>query len=238
MMAMSKQMLEQEPGDIEALLPWHVAGTLSARDARRVEEALARDPTLARLHAAIRDEYAATIQLNERLGAPSSRAMKKLFAAIDAEPSQARSVGPGWAARLAGVLAGLSPRMLALSGGLAALLLLLQAGVIGALLFKSDAGRFDLASAQRMSEQWQNEPLTRGIGAQNAPRAIVQFTPDARASDIAALLDAYRATIIESRRGGLFRLQLGDQPISQWQMADLIARLQNEKIVSAVSAAP
>ena len=54
MMAMSKKMLEQEPGEIEMLLPWHAAGTLNARDARRVEEALARDPELARQYAAIR----------------------------------------------------------------------------------------------------------------------------------------------------------------------------------------
>jgi len=48
MMALSKKMLEQEPSEIEMLLPWHAAGTLNARDARRVEEALARDPDLAR----------------------------------------------------------------------------------------------------------------------------------------------------------------------------------------------
>ena len=48
MMAASKKMVEQEPSDIELLLPWHAAGTLNARDARKVEEALARDPELAR----------------------------------------------------------------------------------------------------------------------------------------------------------------------------------------------
>jgi len=35
MMAL-KKMLEQEPGEIEMLMPWHAAGTLNARDARRV----------------------------------------------------------------------------------------------------------------------------------------------------------------------------------------------------------
>ena len=43
MMAMSKIMLEQEPGEIEMLLPFHVAGTLNARDARRVDDALLVD---------------------------------------------------------------------------------------------------------------------------------------------------------------------------------------------------
>src|SRR5215468_6590957 len=87
MMATSKKMLD-EPGEIEMLLPWHAAGTLNARDARRVEEALARDPDLARQYAVIREEYAETIALNESLGAPSVRAMQKLFAAIEAEPAR------------------------------------------------------------------------------------------------------------------------------------------------------
>src|SRR3954471_9205751 len=88
MMALSKRMLQREPSDIEMLLPWYAAGTLNARDARRVEEALARDPDLARQYAVIREEYAETIGLNESLGAPSVRAMQKLFAAIDAEPGR------------------------------------------------------------------------------------------------------------------------------------------------------
>ena len=88
MMAASKKIREQEPDEIEMLLPWHAAGTLNSRDARRVEEALARDPGLARQYAVIREEYAETILLNESLGAPSARAMHKLFAAIDAEPAR------------------------------------------------------------------------------------------------------------------------------------------------------
>ncbi len=93
MMAMSKKLLD-EPSEIEMLLPWHAAGTLNARDARRVEEALARDPDLARQYAVIREEYAETIHLNESLGAPSARAMQKLFAAIDGEPARNPSVAP------------------------------------------------------------------------------------------------------------------------------------------------
>ena len=117
MMAMSKKMLDQEPGEIEMLLPWHAAGTLNARDARRVDEALARDPELARQYAVIREEYAETIHLNESLGAPSARAMQKLFAAIDGEPARKPSVSLGISARIAEFFAGLSPRTLAWSAG-------------------------------------------------------------------------------------------------------------------------
>jgi hypothetical protein len=76
---------EKERHEIEALLPWHAAGTLSRRDADRVEQALAGDRELARRYDLVRQELAETIHLNETLGAPSPRAMEKLFAAIDAE---------------------------------------------------------------------------------------------------------------------------------------------------------
>src|SRR5580658_4205621 len=105
MMATSKKMLDQEPSEIEMLLPWHAAGTLNPRDARRVDEALASDPELARQYAAIQQEYAETIHLNESLGAPSARAMAKLFAAIDAEPSRKPSVSGRISAGLSGFFA-------------------------------------------------------------------------------------------------------------------------------------
>src|SRR6184192_420421 len=111
MMAISKKMLD-EPGEIEMLLPWHAAGTLNARDARRVEEALARDPELARQYAVIREEYAETISLNESLGAPSARAMHKLFAAIDGEPVRKPSLSVSLSARISEFFARLSPRAL------------------------------------------------------------------------------------------------------------------------------
>ena len=79
-------MNEKERHEIEALLPWHAAGTLSAD---RVEQALAADPELARRYDLVRQELAETIHLNETLGVPSARAMEKLFAAIDAEEAGA-----------------------------------------------------------------------------------------------------------------------------------------------------
>src|SRR5215469_15513743 len=134
MMALSKRMLEQEPSEIETLLPWHAAGTLNARDARRVEEALARDPELARQYAVIREEYAETIGLNESLGAPSARAMQKMFAAIDAEPKQQAQGSASLSSRVLGFFADLSPRTLAWSATLGAVALVMQAGVIGVVL--------------------------------------------------------------------------------------------------------
>jgi hypothetical protein len=80
---------EPEPQEIEALPPWHAAGTLSARDANRVVRALAGHRELARQYELVREELVETIHLNETLGAPSTRAIERLFAAIDAEEPRA-----------------------------------------------------------------------------------------------------------------------------------------------------
>src|SRR6202140_3330064 len=115
MMAMSKKIQDEKPSEIEMLLPWHAAGTLSARDARRVDEALVRDPELAKQYTVIQQEYAETIHLNETLGAPSARAMQKLFASIDGEPTRNPSASLRLSARISEFFAKLSPRTLAWS---------------------------------------------------------------------------------------------------------------------------
>jgi anti-sigma factor RsiW len=230
MMATSKKMLEQEPSEIEMLLPWHAAGTLNSRDARRVDEALARDPELARQYAAIREEYAETIDLNESLGAPSARAMQKLFAAIDAEPASKPSLSRSISTRIAGFFASLSPRTLAWSSSLGVLALVLQAGVIGTLV-TSQPTSFHTASLSV------DEPLTRSLGVEPPPRALVRFAPDARVADITAFLDRYQAAIIDTR-GGMFSLQFGNKAMAKDQIAGLMSKLQSEKMISFAVAIP
>jgi len=293
-MALSRKMLEQEPSEIELLLPWYAAGTLNARDMRRVEEALAADADLARQYAEIRSEYAETIALNETLGAPSMRAMQKLFAAIEAEPEQAPKPSPGFGARLMAFFESLSPRTLVWTVSLGALLVLAQAGIIGAVLMRSQTATYQTASvspgsvsqdkaaasepvsspraaasgaaeprpaapppsaaapAERAPESMQRSrmaeapapaaPLIRGLGPQVAASAapvyaLVRFAPDARMADITALLDRYQASIVEGAKGGLFKLQLGNQPLSNADADGLIGRLAREKIVSLAVAA-
>jgi anti-sigma factor RsiW len=232
MMAMSKKKLDQEPSDIEMLLPWHAAGTLSARDARRVDEALARDPELARQYAVIREEYAETIHLNESLGAPSARAMQKLFDAIDGEPVRKPSVTSRIATRIAEFFSRLSPRTMAWSAGAAALALLLQAGVIGAVLVKSQNASYQTASLDLNDRA----AITRDLGAGTPPRALVRFAPDARMADINALLESYQASIVGGANG-LFRLQF-NKAIGKDEIAGLLGKLRSEKIVSLAEAAP
>ena len=80
---------ERERHEIESMLPWYAAGTLDRCDAECVERALAEDSELARRYELVQEELAETIRVNEMLGAPSARAMEKLFAAIDAEETSA-----------------------------------------------------------------------------------------------------------------------------------------------------
>lgn len=232
MMATSKKLLEQEPSEIEMLLPWHATGTLNKRDARRVEEALARDPELAKQYAVIREEYAETIDLNESLGAPSARAMQKLFAAIDGEPVRKPSASFNISSGISGFFARLSPRTLAWSASLGALLLLLQAGVIAAVLMKNQNAAFQTASLSM------NEPLTRDLSVTTPPpRALVRFAPDARIADITALLDTYQASIVDGAKAGMFRLQFNNRALSKDEFAALLRKLQGEKIVNLAVAA-
>src|SRR5215831_18148564 len=139
MNTMSEKASERE--EIEYLLPWHAAGTLSRRDAERVERALATDQDLARRFDLVREELSETIHLNESLGAPSARAMEKLFAAIDAEGAFKRR--PGFAmdlrTKVSEFIAGFAPRTVAFAGAAAALVIVLQAGVIGGMVLKSDS---------------------------------------------------------------------------------------------------
>ncbi|MBR0872290.1 hypothetical protein JQ633_18135 [Bradyrhizobium tropiciagri] len=252
MKAASNKVLEQEPGDIETLLPWHAAGTLNARDARRVEDALARDPELARQYAVIREEYAETIRLNESLGAPSARAMQKLFAAIDAEPERKPTMSARMSAGVSEFFAKLSPRTLAWSATVGALALLVQAGVIGTVLMQSPFQTASYEISERAapgagapSAAAPSAPITRDLRAAPPPaasaeptRLLVRFTPDARVADISALLDSYHASIVDGAKGGLFRLQFGNRAMPRSDVAGLVARLQKEKIVSLAAEAP
>ena len=230
MNAMKQEAPERQ--EIEELLPWHAAGTLSRRDAQRVEDALANDPELASRYALVREELGETIHLNETLGAPSARALEKLFAKIDAEPARKPSASFNISARIAEFFASLSPRTLATSAAVGALALLLQAGVIGAILAKQQGESFQTASLSGPKET-----IVRSLGQASGPRAFVRFAPDARVSDITAFLDANQAVIIDSTAGGMFRLQFGDKPLSRAEVAGLMTRLQNEKIINLAAPA-
>jgi hypothetical protein len=218
---------ESGRGDIEDLLPWHAAGTLSPRDTQRVETALAADPELARRYELVREELAQTIHLNESLGAPSARAVEALFAKIDAEPARAPAISGNLGARIRDFFAALSPRTVAWSAAAAALAIVLQAGVIGVVLVNENNERgYETASA----------PSTiSGDGTY----ALIRFQPQVSAADITRFLDTNKFSIAAGPlAGGLFRVRIAPTKLAKTDRDRLITTLQTDQVVSFIAATP
>lgn len=221
---MTKSQEAHEPGEIEALLPWHAAGTLNRRDAQRVEEALRRDPELARRYALVREELGETIHLNETLGAPSARALEKLFAKIDAEPARKPAVSLNLGARIAEFFASLSPRTLAYASGAAVLAILLQAGFIGGIMLKeTQTGGYQTASAPS------TDP---GVGA----FTLIRFAPQATSDDINRFLQANKLSIVAGPvAGGMYKVKVGMAAMPKADLAEIVKKLQQDKTVSFIA---
>lgn len=211
MMSLNREAPERQ--DIEALLPWHAAGTLSRRDSDRVEQALAGDRELARRYELVREELNETIHLNETLGAPSARAMEKLFAAIDAEAPVAKKVSFNFTARIVEFMSSFSPRTLAYAGAAAALALVIQAAVLTSVVVRDQAGQpHQLASHDNGTQ-----------------RAVVRFSSNASLADVTRFLDVNKAAVVHGpTRGGMYEIQLAGSPMPEPDFARAIQRMKSE----------
>ena len=210
---------EPEHQEIEALLPWHAAGTLRPRDANRVEQALAGDRELARQYDLVREELVETIHLNETLGAPSARAMERLFAAIDAEETRAPRHRRwfDFGSRISEFLWSLSPRTLARSAMAAALAILVQAAVIASVIVKEQGSPSGPELASAPSE---------------GSYAVVRFAPQTTADDITKFLGAYKATVVEGPlRGQLYRIRLSEAKLPKEEVGKIVRQMQSESNV-------
>jgi hypothetical protein len=222
MNAMKQETPERQ--EIEELLPWHAAGTLSRRDAQRVEEALARDPELARCYALVREEFGETIHLNETLGAPSARALEKLSAKIDAEPARRPAMSFNLGGRISEFFASLSPRTLAWSASAAVFAILLQAGLLANIVLKEiKTVGYETASA----------PTTDpGVGA----FTLIRFAPQASSDDITKFLETNKLSIAAGpMAGGLYRVRVAVTGIPKGELARIVKKLQEDKVVRFIA---
>jgi anti-sigma-K factor RskA len=217
MMSLNREAPERQ--DIEALLPWHAAGTLSRRDSDRVEQALASDRELARRYELVREELNETIHLNETLGAPSARAMEKLFAAIDAEAPVAKKASFNLVGRVAGFLSGFSPRTLAYAASAAVLALVLQAAVLTTVVVRDQGNgqSYELSSADQL--------------------AVVRFTPSTTLAEVTRFLDINHAVVVNGpKQGGLYEIRLS-RSMPEADFARTIQRMKAEsRIIEFISA--
>jgi anti-sigma-K factor RskA len=222
MNTMSEKATDRE--EIEYLLPWHAAGTLSRRDAERVERALASDQELARRFDLVREELSETIHLNESLGAPSARAMEKLFAAIDAEGAYKRKPGLAMDVRtkMAEFFSAFAPRTLAFAGAAAALVIVLQAGVIGSMVINSPESTPKLASATPVKVE--------------SVDFLVTLAPQASADQMTKFLTDRHATIVDGPKGPakMYRLRFEANGAPKEETDRIAKELQQSRsIISA-----
>ena len=116
----NKNEAEKLPEDIELLLPWHAAGTLSRRDAARVEQALANDNELAARYEMVREELA--------------------------EPVRTPKASFNLGAWLTDFVTSFQPRTLAYGATAAALAIVLQAGILAGIFVKEGGVGYTSAS--------------------------------------------------------------------------------------------
>ena len=220
---------DTEPGEIEALLPWHAAGTLRRRDRQRVEEALRQDAeparqVLTRHVELVREELAETIHLNETLGAPPPHVADRLMAAIDAETRAARKHVPGSVAGwLTGFFANLPPRTLAVAASFAVLAIALQAFMI-----------IDIFTKPPSSPQL----ASLGGAHRHGAFAMVRFAQAASAAEITNFLHDYQAALVDGpTEGGLYRVRIAMKSLAKEELGKIIARMRREHVVESAEPA-
>lgn len=213
-----------EPGDIEALLPWYAAGTLRRRDRQRVEEALRQDAALARHLELVREELAETIHFNETLGAPRPHVAERLAAAIDAEANAKSRPLPGAVARwLTGFFANVPPRTLAVAASFAVLAIALQAFMLVDIFTKPQEG------SQQAALQ---------SGPRHGSFAMVRFAQAASAAEITNFLHNYQAALVDGPTpGGLYRVRIAMTSLAKEEMSKIIARMRQDRIVESAEPA-
>jgi hypothetical protein len=219
-----KKEAEKLPEDVELLLPWHAAGTLSRRDAARVEQALANDNELAARYDMVREELGEAIRLNETLGAPSARAMQTLFAKIDAEPARKPRASFNIGVWLTDFVTSFQPRTLAYGATAAALAIVLQAGILAGVFVKEGGVGGFTAASLHLNEQ--------------ASYVAVRFNPQASAADITKFLADNKATIVGGpSSGGMFKLRVSDGSLSEAELSAVVKTMTASPVVGLAAKA-
>jgi hypothetical protein len=217
-----QQAQADQPSELEGLLPWYAAGTLRRRERQRVEEALRADPELARHLELVREELAETIHLNETLGAPTARAAERLMAAIDAEATRKRAPGAaaGW---LTGFFANMSPRTMAVAASFAMLAIALQSVAIVDIFTRPQAAPTAPVGGDKGLVLTEHK---------NGAFAMVRFARQASAAEITNFLQNYQAALVDGPTpGGLYRVRVAMSSLAKEELARIVARMRQDRVV-------
>ncbi len=218
-----------EAEEFAALLPWYVSGKISAADKARVEDYVARHPDAEFELELAREEADAVFTANQQV-TPKRVSFDKLQAQVGKTASaRMGSFKTGFLDRIGKLIAGLTPRQLALAGMAAALALVLQTATIGALMntLSPGGGSYETASGPSGS-------LSKGTFA------LVSFQAAATSATISAFLTDSGYSIVEGpKAGGIYRLRLGPAVLTDAERDTAVEKLKaRTDLISFASAAP
>ena len=216
-----------ERQEIEELLPWHAAGTLSRRDAQRVEEALAQRPRArAPLCAGARRtrrDHSSQRDAGRAVGACAGKIVRQDRCRAGARQAVDASLNLG--SRIAEFFASLTPRTLALAGG-AAVLAILRAGRLHR---RRDAQGDE---NQRLRDRVGTDHGDPGVGA----FTLIRFAPQASSDDVTKFLEANKLSIASGpMAGGLYKVRVAVTGIPKAELARIVKKLQEDKVVGFIA---
>ena len=196
---------EGERKDIEELLPWHAAGTLSRRDAQRVEAALAkRSRACASLRTGARGAWRRPSSSTKRWARRRRARWKHCSPEIDAEPPRkAASLDLGVRAS---AIFSLASRHAPWRGRRRLRRLpscCRQASSRASCSTSKGVGGYETASVPA---------AVKGEGAY----ALIRFQPQASAADITKFLETNKLTLTGGpTAGGLYRVKVAPKPLAE-----------------------
>ncbi len=212
-------MTERE--EIEMLLPWYVTGKLSLSDHGQVEAYLARHPEMMKQLDLIREEQSEAVAANEVIAAPSVQSLDKLMASVAQEN---RPHAGDFVSRIVNQVSEFftapSAGAVKWAAAAAAVMLMVQAVAIGALMTdRRVPGTSQTASGEKVSDA-------------KGTFALVRFSAEARAQDIAATLSELKVKIVNGpAANGFFTIRLDTKELSEAERDARIAALRTKPAI-------
>lgn len=198
--------------EIETLLPFYLNGTLEGSELAAVEDWLASDPAAMDALEAAEAEFSGTMAANEAIRPPAD-ALSRFSKMLEAEAGPVREAkGQSLLARAWQGFMGL-PVGVAWAAAAALLAFVVVQGVVER-PGSGGGGNFEVAGT--------------GEDAARLPFALVTFKPDAKMSDIAALLGDTGASIVDGpTASGVFRIAIPAETVADY-----------DRILGLIAAAP
>jgi anti-sigma factor RsiW len=207
-----KEDVERE--EIEKLLPWYVTGRLGLADTSRVESYLRQHPQMLTHLSLMRAEREETKRANEAIWPPTGLA-DRLMASVS--PTRMRLSGRGLLSSFGQFFSKPTARGVRWAAVAAGLVVLAQAAVITTLLMRDGDHTYQVAA---------------GASQGNGVAALIAFSDDAKAQDIAQLLAEFDARIVDGPKpGGLYQIRMRSFEKSRRARDALLNRLAGRREV-------